>query len=812
MAKANVTEEALRQRVQQVLLDTPSIGYRSAHALLCAEVAFVGLGLKRVQNMVKELRDRKPASAVIPNFDSGNTAVNDSSTCFNRRGLLKLHQTVYCLFDLHISKLSFGDPGQVRRWPLEELPGYVEVEILGGVIVHALREHLSLEPPSSLRQLFPKGSLVHYTKHDRDTSFGEQGVVIGWSSTASDRGQNPEIENMTMLRVAFGRQEWTVPAGRVSLWQPPPAVAAGFLVGQSVFMVSQDDKHDFGERGTVCAHSFTPSHVVVQWDSGGALDCHTCEISSAAPDAMHIRDSVKSSLNCFKISLINALASEKDSTRMIYEAWDRLQSKIRGTWSLVFLDRLRACPDNAEVIRRLGALSDAGFDVIQELVIELKEYSHVGGAIQTSVNTTARCDLTTPSSDDVGDAFDFDENDDLIDASAALTAVIHFHSCSTLGEYLMFQALLEGVAVLCRRAQWQAAAHGLESSRDFLLGTAFDAARSIAESVGDLEACIEVCRALARLVDGMDALSGDRAGRALKTDDGGNVGRRFVKKTLTLMSERARSLRALGAKTHPVQKLALRAVELVAWAKYDFLSGDVGAALEKARKAVRGSTVACKWVEPLKAGDDARCPWFSDWVFNVRNLAVTVRSESGNCLCDVVSKHISEVFRRQTWEDASDDEVVEAVDCLKLAYAERISNGQMMAALTREHAWLSVNISQRLATSAYEQDAQGARSALRSLEAASLQTSIGSKKWICDHRQWLRGAGQVDDMQLKYATERYDALNKTFECLRCSYCQATESHRGLFKKCAGCGEATYCSADHQKKHWTIHKQVCSSRR
>mmetsp|Transcript_86911 Transcript_86911/g.245117 ORF Transcript_86911/g.245117 Transcript_86911/m.245117 type:complete len:449 (-) Transcript_86911:115-1461(-) len=50
-------EQALLQRLQELLAQTPYLGYRAAHASLQAEETFKGVGLKRIQKLLREFRE-----------------------------------------------------------------------------------------------------------------------------------------------------------------------------------------------------------------------------------------------------------------------------------------------------------------------------------------------------------------------------------------------------------------------------------------------------------------------------------------------------------------------------------------------------------------------------------------------------------------------------------------------------------------------------------------------------------------------------------------------------------------------------------
>lgn len=46
--------------------------------------------------------------------------------------------------------------------------------------------------------------------------------------------------------------------------------------------------------------------------------------------------------------------------------------------------------------------------------------------------------------------------------------------------------------------------------------------------------------------------------------------------------------------------------------------------------------------------------------------------------------------------------------------------------------------------------------------------------------------------------------HKRFMCLVCN--------KPTLNKCGGCQEVFYCSFEHQKQHWTIHKSACLNSR
>eukprot|EP00401_Gymnodinium_catenatum_P001658 CAMPEP_0117588714 /NCGR_PEP_ID=MMETSP0784-20121206/70004_1 /TAXON_ID=39447 /ORGANISM="" /LENGTH=1038 /DNA_ID=CAMNT_0005390103 /DNA_START=32 /DNA_END=3148 /DNA_ORIENTATION=+ len=721
-------------------------------------------------------------------------------------------QVVYALFDSPGDRgVRFGDRGTVVEWPCSaryDVHRYVAAEFRYD-LVPVLFEHVSLSKPDTLDKLFPKGCVVYYTKHDDDTAVGEPGVVVGWGLSALERRRSVGMETAKHVRVKFRAGEWALPAGRLTLHPPPRTVAGGLELSQTVYMIGQDEDIDFGEEGQVWAHAYEMGCVCVTWTSGNQSIKYSFELSPARPDAQERRKILEKVCVEFLLVFESALECVEERPDDVYKAFDVIQAKIRGMWSSRLLDRLKSGSDLSQTVSELTILSDVAALTLQRLLQILSRSPDLGAPFLQQKLIISGCsnrDYTEAKDDEVGE-------------HTAIPSTVEIHSCLSLRQWLEMQTRIEMVTVSCRRVQWEAMALGFDPARDKVC-RAFDEARSIAEEFGDLEAVIEVVRAFARMSDrgragGMVGMSSTvEAGAALRTADGGYAGRRYVKSTLTIMSERLRKLwvvlKQSKTSSPPLQKAALRSLEDATWAKYEQLCGDISSAALRAHKSVDRARYALKMFDALKTCLDSPSAWLRDWYQCQRHIVLVLRKEVGLCLHDVLDASELEIVRQREWREATAEQVTEACNRWMAEALERIKNGREIGELLRSTNLMGTSGSLEHGISRTGDllavSVKSIKSELKCLKASSLT----AQRDFLERKRVEKAA--VINFLPKNVVDQAEVARKEFTLASCAFCSVFEEKKGHFLKCSACREAAYCCVEHQKRHWKVHKKTCSKQR
>mmetsp|Transcript_57885 Transcript_57885/g.161558 ORF Transcript_57885/g.161558 Transcript_57885/m.161558 type:complete len:464 (+) Transcript_57885:70-1461(+) len=133
---SDATEEVLRARLRELIAATPDVGYRALHAALQAEEQFKGVGLKRVQKLLRELKGTDLEATVVP--VAPQTASVQQTTAPNEAAASDGQKTV----DERIFETTIARPDVEQKFGMmidterSVLGGHAITEIREGGVVH----------------------------------------------------------------------------------------------------------------------------------------------------------------------------------------------------------------------------------------------------------------------------------------------------------------------------------------------------------------------------------------------------------------------------------------------------------------------------------------------------------------------------------------------------------------------------------------------------------------------------------------------------------------------------------------------------
>ena len=248
-----------------------------------------------------------------------------------------------------------------------------------------------------------------------------------------------------------------------------------------------------------------------------------------------------------------------------------------------------------------------------------------------------------------------------------------------------------------------------------------------------------------------------------------------------------------------LQTLVLRAHEKSAWAKYEFLLENWSVALPMAQKAAGLSRRALQMLDALKSNVDGGNPQLQHWYTNQRWMVCNAHFEAGWILLDVLEKCRIEMLCKYKWKDVSAELLNETSQCLILNASDTIKTGTQVFNIVVETPFpkmcpndLRLQLIEETST--------------KIENAQNFHRRLASDGPSCQSR---REFFQILSDGYESFGVRKNGKDLEFALSSCAFCQRSEETKGEFKKCKGCGEATYCSVDHQKKHWKTHKLHCA---